>query len=149
MLAAGSQDSTVWIWNGELRLVTRFAAGKRSAPALSWKPEPARPTIPQSVPRQLDPVAVLAFSRDGRRLAVATRSGTVQWADANDWEHRVTLCTDAADVACLAWDPGDSALVAKRAARYFAGKSASIWTRNKPWNRPETAMRRCRRLVFP
>ena len=56
----------------------------------------------------------LAFSPDGGKLAVATKSGTIQLVDINNWEVRTTLCSDAIEVHCLAFSPSGSVLTANR-----------------------------------
>jgi WD40 repeat protein len=64
--------------------------------------------------KQLDGIVALAFSSQGDKLAVATKLGTIQLADANDWNKRTTLCADATDVACLAFSPSGSTLLANQ-----------------------------------
>lgn len=115
IIAAGSRDGTVWIWDTRSsQLVTRFAINPTGQAATLWKSPPGRPLITHGAIERLDAVVALAFSTDGERLAVATKSGIVQIVDTDNWEHRTTLCTDATRVACVAFSPTGAVLVANR-----------------------------------
>ena len=112
-LAAGSHDGSVWIWNTDTwNLVTRFAVNPASTDTIGWHPQAGRALATPRALDRLDGVTSLAFSADGAKLAVATRSGIVQLAETADWEHRVTLSSEAAEVACLTFSSSGSTLVA-------------------------------------
>jgi WD40 repeat protein len=125
LIAAGSHDGTVWIWNPENgQLVTRFAANPNSQKAVSWQPQAGRP-IPHKALKELDGIVAIAFSDDGARLAVATRQGILQIVNTNDWEHRTTICSDAAAISCLAFAPSGSMLVANRGGQLLCWNLAA------------------------
>ena len=131
ILAAGSRDGTVWIWNtGESKLIMRFAVNAASDEAIGWQPRAGRALIPPKTLERLDSVTALAFLADGSKLAVATRSGIVQLVDAADWENRTTLLSEASNVACLAFSPSGSTLVANR------GGQVLCWDLNAPARTP-------------
>lgn len=120
-IAGGSHDGTVWIWNAETAApVARFAVNPASAAALSWGPQAGRHPPARGALKPFDPVTALVFSPGGAQLAVATRSGMVQLARGTTWDERVTLCTDAADVAALAFSPSGSVLVANKRGQIVA-----------------------------
>jgi WD40 repeat protein len=115
LLATGSNDGTVWIWEPDRgNLLTRFAASSAGPNALSWQPQAERAPTERRLLDQLDAVAALEFSRTGEHLAVATRSGGVQLVVGKDWSDRVTLCHDADDVSCVAFAPSGCALATNR-----------------------------------
>jgi WD40 repeat protein len=114
LIAAGSHDGTVWIWDRDSsQLVTRFAVNSNSEKVLSWRSKAGLPISRETI-KELDGIVALAFSEDGTTLAVATRQGIVQVANTIDWQHRETICSDAADISCLAFAPTGSMLVANR-----------------------------------
>jgi WD40 repeat protein len=115
IVAAGSRDGTVWIWDiRSSQLVTRFAVNPTGQDVISWKSTTGRPLPTHGALKRLDGVVALTFSWDGGKLAVATKSGIVQIVDTENWEDRTMLCTDAASVACLVFSPTGSTLVANR-----------------------------------
>jgi WD40 repeat protein len=125
LIAAGSHDGTVWIWNSDSgQLVTRFAVNPGCEKVISWRQQVGLP-IPHKKIEELDGIVALTFSADGAKLAVATRQGTVQIINTNDWEHGATICSDATAVSCLAFSPSGAMLVANRGGQLLGWNLAA------------------------
>lgn len=115
LLAAGSDDGTVWIWDmASQELSARVALSSTGAEALAWESNTDHRLLPVKALSRLDGVAVMAFSADGSQFAAATKSGVIQLFNTADWKQCTKLTNDAVGVSSLAFAPDGLTLVANR-----------------------------------